>query len=108
MSKGLFITAQQRSIMVQSAQERAARLLAAELQLLGTPNALYDLPAEQELRLQAVEARFELLQQRLLDQAMAPYLQPAEQPAQPAPAQPAAPAAPQAPAAPASGGVPRL
>jgi hypothetical protein len=113
VSGGLFVTAQQRSIMVQSAQERAARLLSAELALLGTPNQLYELPAEQALRLEAVEARFQLLVDRLLAQSMEPYQQPAQPPGSQQQAAPAA--APQqqeqpepAPQHRAGGGVPRL
>jgi hypothetical protein len=99
--------------MVQSAQERAARLLSAELALLGTPNQLYELPAEQALRLEAVEARFQLLVDRLLAQSMEPYQQPAQPPGSQQQAAPAA--APQqqeqpepAPQHRAGGGVPRL
>jgi hypothetical protein len=113
VSGGLFVTAQQRSIMVQSAQERAARLLSAELALLGTPNQLYELPAGQALRLEAVEARFQLLVDRLLAQSMEPYQQPAQPPGSQQQAAPAA--APQqqeqpepAPQHRAGGGVPRL
>lgn len=82
---GFFVTAQQRSIVLQAAQRTAARLLEIELRLCGTPNQLWPMPEDEAARLAAVEARHGMLTQRLYDAALAFY---AEQ----APATPAAPA----------------
>jgi hypothetical protein len=101
---GFFVTAQQRSIVLQAAQRTAARLLDMELRLCGTANQLWPMPEDEAARLAAVEARYGILTQRLYDAALAFYAEQAtpkaaagSNPLPPAGDKPAPPSNPPAP-----------